>query len=84
MPDKNPSTYQPPVSIPLPKWVGEAVIMQIFSMTKTELNNYRQAQWVEKKHYRKVGTSGQYSHGKAKILYNINEITRWVDEYPVM
>ncbi|MFV0574797.1 MAG: excisionase family protein [Vibrio sp.] len=71
-------------ALPGQKWYGGEVVMATFSMSNTDLSNYRQTVWPEKKLWKKVGTSGRYSHGKAKIMYNMPELQKWIDEYPTM
>ncbi|WP_165310996.1 excisionase family protein [Vibrio ziniensis] len=64
------------------KWVGEDIVLAMFGWTDTALNNYRNRVWMQGKHYRRIGTSGEASLKKAKIVYNIPEINKWIDSYP--
>ncbi|MDO6498560.1 excisionase family protein [Photobacterium sanguinicancri] len=69
------------VTPPPNKWVGSNYIVFMFGLTEDNLANYRR-NWMQGKHYRKIGPSGQPSLKKAKILYNIPEINKWIESYP--
>lgn len=69
------------VSLPPNKWVGSHVIATMFGLTEDNLANYRRV-WMQGRHYRKIGFSGQPSLRKAKILYNLPEINKWIESYP--
>ena len=63
------------------KWVSAKYIKELLDLTDDALANYRR-NWVQGKHYRKIGPSGKPSAHKAKILYNIDELNKWIDSYP--
>ena len=63
------------------KWVSAKYIMELFDLTDDALANYRR-NWAQGKHYRKIGPSGMPSTRKAKILYNIDELNKWIENYP--
>ncbi|USD64244.1 excisionase family protein [Vibrio sp. SCSIO 43136] len=70
------------IALPANKWVGDNVIEATFGLSEDNLKNYRSKIWEQGKHFRKIGTSGQASAGKAKIVYNLPEINRWIETYP--
>ncbi|KJY84804.1 hypothetical protein TW81_02065 [Vibrio galatheae] len=70
------------LTLPANKWVGSNIVTATFGLTEEALNNYRQKVWQQGKHYLKIGTSGEASLRKAKIVYNIAEINTWIESYP--
>ncbi|USH03668.1 excisionase family protein [Grimontia kaedaensis] len=70
------------IALPKTRWVGEDIICATYSLTNTALESYRRKVWLQGIHYRKVSTTGQVSATKAKVVYNLAEIEKWIESHP--